>query len=372
MDQDATSQKLQETILPVFPQLTPADVLACQCSSWYPTFDKITIKSKIIKPLPAEFLEYLEADTVSIPEGSEDAVPVTELSDEDSDSEKGDEDDDDPHSSSLRKYAFPALDAQIREAISTFGAVFPKLNWTSPQDASWILAPSSPLKCTSPADVYLFLKSSDFVVHDLSPDMVFEGCSLEDDRPHDAKPIGKPKYQVELVLKKWFAIDKSRELRCFVRDDTLIGACITQRDPNYYEFLNEPKTHESIPKAVLDFWEHKIRNTWLGGQSYAFDILLTRDLQRANLIDFNPYAPRTDPLLFTSTPPIPRCAPPEFRVITSRTHPRATRNAPQHSHNMVPREALELSAGQNILDFQGAWAEELARAMADDETTRAA
>jgi D123 len=70
MEEDA---KLQETILTVFPHLTPADVLSCQCSSWYPTFDKITIKSKIIKSLPAEFLEYLEADTVSIPEGSEDA-----------------------------------------------------------------------------------------------------------------------------------------------------------------------------------------------------------------------------------------------------------------------------------------------------------
>jgi D123 len=157
------------------------------------------------------------------------------------------------------------------------------------KDASWILAPSSPLKCTSPADVYLFLKSSDFVAHDLNPDMVFEGCSLEDGRPHDAEPTGRPKYQVELVLKKWFAIDKSRELRCFVRDDTLIGALsiafaskvhrnsfvrpippdsgITQRDPSYYEFLNEPKTQESIRKAVLDFWKHKIRNTWLGGQS---------------------------------------------------------------------------------------------------------
>jgi len=39
---------------------------------------------------------------------------------------------------------------------------------------------------------------------------------------------------------------------------------------------------------------------------------------------------------------------------------------------MVPREALEMSAGQNILDFQGAWAEELARAMTDDDTTRVA
>ena len=63
----------EEAIPSVFPPLTRADVLACQCSSWYPTFDRITIKTKIVKPLSAEFLEYLESDSVSIPEGSEDA-----------------------------------------------------------------------------------------------------------------------------------------------------------------------------------------------------------------------------------------------------------------------------------------------------------
>ena len=114
-----------------------------------------------------------------------------------------------------------------------------------------------------------------------------------------------------------------------------------------------------------------------------FDIVLTRDLQRANLIDFNPFAPRTDPLLFTypdlrdiyasaihphaSSPgATSHDTLPVFRVIQSRLHPRAARNAPQNSHNMVPREALEMSAGRNILDFQGTWTEELEKAMADD------
>lgn len=47
-------------------------------------------------------------------------------------------------------------------------------------------------------------------------------------------------------------------------------------------------------------------------------------------------------------------------------HPAATRSAPKHAHNMMPREALELSAGRNILDFQEAWAEELDRALQSD------
>ena len=64
------------------------------------------------------------------------------------------------------------------------GAVFPKLNCSSPQvinsysfvmkcywlllqDATWV-AMGNTLKCTWPSDVFLFLKSSDFMMHGLS------------------------------------------------------------------------------------------------------------------------------------------------------------------------------------------------------------
>lgn len=82
-----------------------------------------------------------------------------------------------------------------------------------------MLAPSSPLKCTSPADVYLFLKSSDFVSHDLDPATVFEGCVDSE----EVSDNSSPSYQLELVLKKWYLIETSRELRCFVRENILIG-----------------------------------------------------------------------------------------------------------------------------------------------------
>ena len=67
--------------------------------------------------------------------------------------------------------------------------------------------------------MYLLLKSSDFVTHDLSADSVFEGCV---DGDGDSVPEG---YQLELVLRKWFAMDPSREMRAFVRDGVLVGMC---------------------------------------------------------------------------------------------------------------------------------------------------
>lgn len=80
-----------------------------------------------------------------------------------------------------------------------------------------MLPPSAPLKCTAPSEVYTLLKSSDFISHDLDRAKVFEGCELLQGED--------PEYELELVLRKWYPVDRSRELRCFVRREILLGAC---------------------------------------------------------------------------------------------------------------------------------------------------
>ena len=104
-----------------------------------------------------------------------------------------------------------------------------------------------------------------------------------------------------------------------------------------------------------------------------FDVLLTRDLKRCHVIDFNPYGPNTDPILFTYdelftlledtlSEDSPRTLP-VFKVIDSPTHPAATSNAPIHQHNMVPFEALSLSNGRDIEEFAEAWKDEIQASM---------
>jgi len=218
------------------------------------------------------------------------ARSLSELSDSDDDdddedppadpsasSQASDDDDDEP----ARQFTFPHLDAEIRAVLERYdGAVFPKLNWSSPQvplfplrpccrshgtsaesctplcsqDAAWMI-PGQSLKCQNPADVYLLLKSSDFISHDL--DHAFDGCvdfpppapprpaaptsapapELDDEAlarltispsapPADAHapdPKARP-YTFELVLKKWFDMPGSQQWRCFVRDNMLLGA----------------------------------------------------------------------------------------------------------------------------------------------------
>jgi len=259
------------------------------------------------------------------------------------------------------------LDEKIRAAIKDYGAVFPKLNFSAPKDASWILPASSPLKCTSPADVYLLLKSSDFITHDRSSSSVFAGC--EQTEP----------YELELVLRKWYSVDRSRELRCFVRKNVLIG--ISQRDTNYYDYLNDTTTRSKIIDTVIEVWKTKIQPGWNAEPNYVFDLLLTRDLSRAHIVDFNPYAPHTDPLLFSyeelkdlldiiaasDETVSPRSPLPELRVIDSPSHPAASSKAPANQHNMVPFEALSLSNGRDIEEFKKIWQESIKESLQPEE-----
>ncbi|OBZ71291.1 hypothetical protein A0H81_08731 [Grifola frondosa] len=232
--------------------------------------------------------------------------PESSLSDDEDDGEDSDQMED-----VQKRFAFPDLDSKIRETVAAYGAVFPKLNFSSPR-----------------------------------------GCEPP---PDSSAPSA---YQLELVLRKWYPVDRSRELRCFVRQEVLVG--ISQRDPNYYDFWNEPDTQSKVIEAVTAFWETKIKGKWeVTNGDYTFDFLLTRDLSRGHILDFNPYAPRTDPLLFTYEELLALLAartggePPELRVVDSPNHPAATRNAPMHQHNMLPIEALAMSSGRDVQEFQG-------------------
>ena len=65
------------------------------------------------------------------------------------------------------------LEKRLREAIEELGgAVFPKLDWSAPRDAGFLRAGS--LKCETPGDIFLLLKGSDFVAHDLTH--AFDAC----------------------------------------------------------------------------------------------------------------------------------------------------------------------------------------------------
>lgn len=111
------------------------------------------------------------------------------------------------------------------------------------------------------------------------------------------------------------------------------------------------------------------------------DVYVDRPRHKVWLIDFNPFSPTTDGLLFDwtelieckllSTPiqslfysscnivhPLNPEFEPEFRIIESVVDSRVC-NAPRFATNMVPKDVIDLSDGRTVAEF----AEEFERAM---------
>ncbi|XP_019640214.1 PREDICTED: cell division cycle protein 123 homolog [Branchiostoma belcheri] len=260
-------------------------VMNCIFSAWYPRFEHLTFPS-VVLPLPEQFVSYLLADGIVLPNsvrGKSHKSSYKAHPDDDSDVEDPDWSDDDDDNAPTDAPEFPELEAQIKQAITHLGGkVFPKLNWSAPKDASWI-AMNNSLQCTSPEDIYLLLKSSDFVTHDLT--QPFDRCEDEDtdvDVPY------------ELVLRRWTNVHPGMEFRCFVKNDRLIA--ISQRHhSNFFPYIHDQ--HDSIQADIVDFYHTDIEKKF-PDPSFVFDVY-RKKAGKLLLVDLNPFCEVTDPLLFT-------------------------------------------------------------------------
>lgn len=289
-----------------FPPIFRSHIDNCQFGEWYPKYNRLTPEAKIIKDLPQEFIDYLLSDGIILPPDESDnedegvtaaeldARPGGRIRELDSninanlDTVFDDSDDEDaPADPSLK---FKALHREIRKAISDLGgSVIPKLNWSSPKDAVWMSLTNS-LKCTTPSEIYLLFKSSSFITHDLT-----EPYSGTVEATTSENGSVDPPASYTLVLRKNFNLNPSLEFRCFVKSRVLVG--ISQRDHlNHYTYLGELK--DSLGYEIEEFFENYLQDSF-PDDSFVFDVFVPEPYDRVFLIDINPWAPTTDPLLFT-------------------------------------------------------------------------
>jgi hypothetical protein len=286
--------------------------------------------------LPDAFLDYLRADGIVLP--NEETVTA----DDDSGIYSDSSDDEDPSEE------WQDTHIRIRETITELGGkVVPKLNWSAPKDATFMSA-TNDMFCSSANDIYLLLKSSDFITHDL--DHAFD--DTVDDGPAPTIPY-------HLVLRKAFNLNPALEFRCFVRNATLVA--VSQREMNYFAFLFELRPG-LLAKIRAFLQDHILPN--FPDKSFVFDVYIPPPHDRVWLIDVNPWAPRTDPLLFSwleilqipgpeDETPDPLTEPkdedifePEFRLV-ERDDPEAYQfTATKYSAHKLPKEVVDASTTQ--------------------------
>ncbi|KAJ6444768.1 cell cycle control protein [Purpureocillium lavendulum] len=374
----------------VFPPVTKDHIQNCSYDAWFPRYRSSCLKSRII-PLPQTVVAYLQEDGIVLADDDEDegsdveeewqasrAFTAPPRAHDDGADESDDDDAEAPEPLPPNK-RFPETHRLIQETIAELGgAVAPKLNWSSPKDAKWISPHQNTLKCTTPNDIYLLLKSSSFVSHDLTH--AFDGCT--------AAPPSRPLAPV-LVLRPFFNPHVALEFRCFVKHRALIG--ISQRDLNYYAFLDRLRPH--IWHKIRSFFREKLRLTFPDA-SFAFDVyipessLAENKLGNVRLMDINPWAPRTDSLLFSwqelldaeVKDPLYGSAPsgetaadvsdeeeddveygpdaaPELRLIEKDDPAAFNFSTPQYSAHKLPKEVVDASMGGEggIREFAQRW-----------------
>ncbi|KAF5776870.1 putative Cell division cycle protein [Helianthus annuus] len=261
----------------------------CQIQEWYPRFKSTSIKT-VIHELPESFINYLLDDSgpflLPLSVSDNDALPnrIHNPEDEQDYTITSDNESEQTSPPPPPPPSFPELESQINESIKTLGgAIFPKLNWSSPKDSAWI-SPNASLKCTSFSEITLLLKSSDSLVHDLCH--AYDSCTNCN--------IKRPA-RFFLALRKWYpSLHPEMEFRVFVRNHVLVG--ISQREvTGFYPSLTKKKP--VLESLIKDFYSKKV-NMKFESESYTFDVYVRTD-DEVKLLDFNPWCEFTLPLLFT-------------------------------------------------------------------------
>ena len=144
------------------------------------------------------------------------------------------------------------------------------------------------------------LKSSDFVTHDLehafddTVDDEPETVEAEGKTPTNSSNLAQTDIQYHLVLRKYFQLNPSLEFRCFVRNRKLLALC--QRDLNHFEFLFNMQ--DKLRDRIQTFFDKQLKDTF-PDPNFVFDVYVPPPHERVWLIDINPWAQRTDPLVFS-------------------------------------------------------------------------
>ncbi|RMZ90426.1 hypothetical protein DV736_g2343, partial [Chaetothyriales sp. CBS 134916] len=284
-----------------FPPFTTSHILACSYHSWYPHFRSHSPKARLV-PLSQPFLDYLRADGIVLP-------PDDQLNDDDSgfseanndsasnsNSDSGSDTDDDGQDTDPSE-AWPEIHSAIRSTISSLGgSVLPKLNWSAPKDATW-MSPTNDMACRTANDIYLLLKSSDFIIHDL--EHAFDDCvDVTTTTNNNNNNNNNSIIPYHLILRKKFEINPALEFRCFVRNRHLIA--ISPRDMNHFDFLFDLAPRF---KSLITTFLHDVILPKFHEPSFVLDVYISPQTQsrkeRVWLIDLNPWAQHTDPLLFS-------------------------------------------------------------------------
>lgn len=348
-----------------FPILTKKHIDSCKYTNWYETFHKkslgkYTIDSHILKDLSHNFISFLLEDDIKLKTNTDNTFNDHNQDFSDwSSSENDTSSDEDSIKFVDPKSVFPEVDDFINSCFDkNNNKLTPRLNWSAPKDAVWILPYNNTMLTYTSDDIYLLLKSSNYIMHDLL-------------YPYDEVKDSREKGDVshDLILREWIEnFNPSLEFRVFVMKGKIIG--ISQRDiRTEYIYLHDIK--DEVRSTIDDFFEEAFTKNYFEGksideQNLVLDLYVDIKTHYLKVIDINPFARSTEPLLFTwnellTQEPAEKMY--EFRLGENNTK----MSSRDHSENQVPLEIFDASLDpEKLRDLTYEWNRLLSKQLKED------
>lgn len=300
----------------------------CSYSRWSPYFSELVPDAKIFSPLPQPFIDYLNSESIAIPQQ---LGEITQTSD----NEYSDWEDEEPNQIVNPFESFQDFHDELTNLVKEWKQVMVKLNWSAPKDAKWILI-NNTIQSTSTSDIYLLLNASDHIAHDLDKH-IYEECEDQDD--------GK-RMDTELVIKKWIPdFNPALEFRLFIKNRRILGA--SQRDLNYYLFLHD--IQDELKAVMDDFQKTVLKETQFPLKDFVLDVFIARPYKKVTILDINPFTRKWDSLLFTWHELLEKENDGNFelRLITETNKGRLAQK--DHSESQVPIEVVGAAVDGNAM-----------------------
>ncbi|KAG9534427.1 D123-domain-containing protein, partial [Aureobasidium melanogenum] len=125
---------------------------------------------------------------------------------------------------------------------------------------------------------------------------------------------------------------------CFVRNRKLIALC--QRDLNHFDFLF--RMQDKLRHVIHNFFDDKLKHTF-SDADFVFDVYVPPPHDRVWLIDINPWAVRTDPLLFSWLELLTLPEPPKEEVVRIPIRPAG---APAEAQGQSDPQVIDAKEGE--------------------------
>ncbi|OMH85998.1 Cell division cycle protein [Zancudomyces culisetae] len=178
---------------------------------------------------------------------------------------------------------------EIQQAIEELGGkVIPRMGWSFPTDAGWIISTNGSIQCENVNQVMMVLKASDKISRDI--EKPYGLLALSDNNAGD---------KFEIVLNRFINTDLGQEFRVFVRNKRVIAISKVDEEMPSQQGNVRVQSYDEIKSKIIKLFNKAIKEA-IETSNYTFDVYIVSGNKgsRTYILGFKLFAPINSAKMF--------------------------------------------------------------------------